>query len=643
MFRDIFAAFGRQFPNWRIRALMIALIVLMAAIPVGELLVLQIFSTLLVEGPRALAGQEGVVIGLLAVFFIGFAITRGLHHMTKFWRVQLFRRAFAAQQAQTGVEIVGWQWAVAFGVSALIADLVQVVALVGLLLFLDVVVGVVCALLLFVVLVQLSALYRRQIRVQRQLMESTVRDVEAPIRERVFSAEFSAVATSVATGVALALVVWRTFTGALLLATAIVLAMALRIFFSRVSGLAPTLMRFARDSLRLDRDRVRLAARTGGRAVASSDDLDEDGDAAGPVAPERAPEPTPAAIAKKRTALVDRLLIEAQRGESVDYHNAATRLWAEGDLTSRDRDALRGAEAFVSYSTSGSPKGWDQGPLQMFWWPKPMPGSFDEWLSPYMVHASTRRGVQFVSLTGKVEVPPHLVLGGSLASHLRPNSIAAGTGVSKLDSRVNPVAHFVSVRGPLTARVVRRNGGPEVDSFGDPRLLIRRVHRIGIGQTNGRLAFVRNHSDADIPFELPRVMDEHPIGGSKPEQIVAAINTLARYDGVVTTSLGVAVICHSYGIPCALAVFEESPRAKRVDMEFRDYLLGAGLEGDWRVHTVGLELTAVNWRHRLGAERVASDKLNEINSAVNEAIRRHAELLADEVERGLGDEQDSDD
>ena len=463
MFRDIFAAFGQQFPNWRIRALMVALIVLMAAIPVGELLVLKIFSTLLVDGPSELAGQGAVVLGLLAVFFIGFAITRGLHHMTKFWRVRVFRAAFAEQQAQTGVGVVGWQWAVAFDVSIYIADLVQVVALVVLLVFLDRVIGALSAVLLIIVLIQLSILYRRQLRVQRELMESTVRDVEAPIRERVFAAEFSGVATSVATGVALALVVWRTFTGALLLATAIVLAMALRIFFSRVSSLAPTLMRFARDSLRLERDKGRLAARTAqagnGMVEFDDDDGDDLGDDDAAAAQARQ------LSEKRRAALIDRVLIDAQRGDDAGYHSAATRLYEGGRLAASERNAMRGAAAFLSYSTPGPLAPVDEDPVRMFWWPKPMPGSFDEWLNPYLIHASTQRAVQFVPLLGSGEVPPHVVLGGSLLSHAHANSIVVGTGVSKLEARVNPDANFVSLRGPLAARVVpaqRRPGDREL-------------------------------------------------------------------------------------------------------------------------------------------------------------------------------------
>jgi hypothetical protein len=640
MFRDIFAAFGQQFPNWRIRAVMTALIVLMAAIPVFELLVLQIFSTLLVEGPKELAGQGGVVIGLLAVFFIGFAITRGLHHMTKFWRVRVFRAAFAEQQAQTGVGVVGWQWAVAFDVSTYIADLVQVFALAVLLIYLDRVIGAVSAVLLVIVLIQLALLYRRQLRVQRDLMDSTVRDVEAPIRERVFSAEFSGVATSIATGVALALVVWRTFTGALLLASAIVLAMALRIFFSRVSSLAPTLMRFARDSLRLERDKGRLTARMAQGGILPTFDDDDEGD----PGPDDADAPPAKPVnEKRRAALISRVLLEAQRGDEAAYHSAASRLYEEGPLGESERNALQGASAFLSYATPGPQVGPDPGPIQVFWWPKPMPGSFDEWLDPYLIHASTRRAVQFASLLKPGEVPPHLVLGGSLLSHVHANSIVVGTGVSKLEATVNPDADFVSLRGPLSARVVRRNGGPAIESFGDPRLLARRVHPIGRDATNGRLAFVRNHSDAGIPFALPEGMDELPIAGSRPEQVAAAITTLAGYDGVVTSSLGVAVVCQSYGIPCAVLALGDDPRAKRLDMEFRDHLLGAGLEADWEVTRVEPDVSAIDWSARLRVERVSSEKLDEIDAALADALRRHAAILEDELERALGEDSEEDD
>ncbi len=639
MFRDVFATFGRQFPDRRIRALMIAVIALMAAVPVGELLVLQIFSTLLVDGPTELADQGGTVLGLLAIFFVGFAITRGLHHMTKFWRVQLFRRAFNAERDRTGVETIGWAWSVAFSVSSLISELVQVVALVGLLLVLDLFVGAVCAVLLAAVLIQLSILYQRQIRVQRDLMESSIKDVEAPIRARVFSAEFSAVATSIATGLALALVVWRTFTGALLLATAIVLALALRIFFSRVSGLGSPLMRFVRDSLRLERDASRLAARTAAAreiADARAHNAQDAGttDAAGQIS---------RAKSRVRAVLIDRVLIEGQRGESAAYHQALSRLWSEGELTTRERDAIRGAEAFLGYSTPPVLPGRNSDPVYASWWPKPMPGSFDEWLNPYILHAVSRRAVRFVSLTAAVDGPPHIVLGGSLVSHLRPNSVAVGTGISKLEARVNPDAHIVSLRGPLSSRAVRRDGGPDVDTFGDPRLLIRRVLRLSTAASNGRLAFIRNHSDAEIPFQLSPEMDEYPIGGGKPDQIVASINAMAGYDGVVTTSLGVAMICHSYGIPCAITVLEGSPRAKRIDMECRDHVLGAELEGDWRTHPTGVELDRMDWRGLLLAERVSSAKLTEIGGAIDLALHHQAELMADELERGLEDLDDEED
>ncbi|MDT3331727.1 hypothetical protein Q9S78_13735 [Microbacterium sp. KSW-18] len=638
MFRDIFAAFAQQFPRWRERRMIIALLVLMAILPVGELLVLQVFSNLLVEASQSLAGQLGTVVLLLSLFLAGFAVTRGLQHGTKFWRVRIFRAAFADLQDRTGAGAANWQWARAFGVSSIIADLMQIVAVLGVLFYFDLVIGGVSAVLTVVVIIPLSLLYRRQLRVQLELMDAPVKRVEAPIRERIYSGEFAAIAASAGSGIALALVVLRIFSGGLDVATAIVLAMALRIYFGRIAALSPTFMRFARDSLRHQRDVERYLARNGGAPDPAADgDFDSDTDAdpdavAASVRDEKAE-------SRRRSALVGRILLEAQRGESARFHRAASQLWSNGDVTVPERNAMRGAEAFLAYATATSAEAVADDPVPLFWWSKPFPGSFDEWLNPYLLGASTGRAVRFAAATGAQEVPPHLMMGGSLASHAQSRSILVGTGVSKLEATVEPTAEFISLRGPLTHRVVRRNGGSVTDSFGDPRLLLRRVHPLTLGGNNGRLAFVRNHSDAGVPYVLAENMDEISITGSAPEQVVGLVDRLATYRGVVTTSLGVLVVCQSYGIPSALACEDESRRIKRMDMELRDHLLGSGAEGDWELHKVPLDLGRVPWSLRLVGERIADTKLDEISAALEFGLSRQAEAVADALERELADQE----
>ena len=85
---------------------------------------------------------------------------------------------------------------------------------------------------------------------------------------------------------------------------------------------------------------------------------------------------------------------------------------------------------------------------------------------------------------------------------------------------------------------------------------------------------------------------------------------------------------------------ERSPRAVHLDFEFRDYLLGAGLDGDWELNHVTSALGRVPWRERIASEAVASAKLDEIGDAVTVAILRHSEAQQDAIERDFGpDEQ----
>lgn len=637
MFKDLFTAFLRQFPQWRYRTLVIGLMLVMAAVPVGELLIFRQFAELLVEGVGERDHDPWRLVNMMLLFFLGFTAIRALNHLTKFWRVNLFRRSFAGFQDEAGVGAASWQWSQAFSVSNGIADLVQVSAVLALLLWLDLGVGAGIAVMFIIVMIQISMLYRRQIRVQREFIEDPARRVETGIRERIFSAEIAAIGASAATGLALGLVAWQTITGATEIATAIVLAMGAKMFFSRVSGLAPIFMRFARDSLRLERD-LGQGARRGGAFDGDDDDLDDPGGAA--------PAHRPAAGAgargeanlhgdvvsdRHRAGVTGQLMIVAQRGDRDHYDRLLRRLGPPSRWSDADRAAVRGAEAFFAYATADAEKG--LAPIRMFWWPRPLPGAFDEWASPFIVQRGTRRPVAFVPLLGDSEAPSHLVVGGALVDHAGASSIVVASGVSRREVEVSPEADFISVRGPMTARIVSRNGGPVIESFGDARLLMRRVHRLEQGETNGRLAFVRNHSDARIPYILPDDMDELPIAGSRPQEIGGAIQEMAGYDGIVTSSLGVMTLCHSYGIPCALMAHERSPRAVHLDFQYRDYLLGAGLEGDWTLQGVTSALGRIDWRARLVTETVSSAKLDEIGDAVTLAILRHTEAQQDAIER----------
>ena len=207
------------------------------------------------------------------------------------------------------------------------------------------------------------------------------------------------------------------------------------------------------------------------------------------------------------------------------------------------RRSLEVAEAFLEHSARGSEQ-----TIRLAWWAKPFPGNFGDWLSPLAVAHYSEANIRLQPVT-KATKKPHLVALGSIGRFIRPSSIVVGTGISRDDLELASKARYISVRGPITARVLRESGGPKVEAFGDPGVLLSRILPIERGQTNGRIALVRHHSHRAAPIDLPDHVDELSVLMSRPGDIEAFLRTLMRYDAVLTSAMHVMTACQSYGDP----------------------------------------------------------------------------------------------
>jgi hypothetical protein len=168
---------------------------------------------------------------------------------------------------------------------------------------------------------------------------------------------------------------------------------------------------------------------------------------------------------------------------------------------------------------------------------------------------------------------------GSIGRFIKNNSVVIGTGISQEEIKLSPKAKYISVRGPITAKVLKASGGPEVTAFGDPGIAISKVIKVKRGKTNGRIAFVRHFSHAPFPMQLPKNFDELSVLMSRPEDITKFVKKLNQYDAVVTSAMHVMITCQSYGIPCALVTFEgHEENVHGTGIKYEDYALGAGVE-----------------------------------------------------------------
>ncbi len=279
------------------------------------------------------------------------------------------------------------------------------------------------------------------------------------------------------------------------------------------------------------------------------------------------------ALDPERATTVGTLLAAGMSGDRDEFDRARGAFDNRYLATAGDQVTLEVSHAFLEHSARGS----DQ-TIRLAWWPKPFPGNFGDWLSPLVVSHYSEANIRLQQVT-KPTKKPHLVALGSIGRFIRPSSVVVGTGISRDDIELARKAHYVSVRGPITARVLRESGGPKVEAFGDPGVLLSRFLPMERGATNGRIALVRHHSHRGAPIDLPDHVDELSVLMSRYSDIEGFLHRLVQYDAVLTSAMHVMAACQSYGIPCGLITFEEfEDRVHGNGVKYEDYARGAGVE-----------------------------------------------------------------
>ena len=323
---------------------------------------------------------------------------------------------------------------------------------------------------------------------------------------------------------------------------------------------------------------------------------------------------------KKHNNLSSKLIAEivaAGKGGDVEKFDEAVALLQETSLpTINERAAINAASSFLSYASKPSTN-----KIYLSWWENPYPGNYGDWLTPYIIGYYTQSRIIFQSLTSRT-TKKHIVSLGSVGRFIKGKSVVVGTGVSSFKHPLNPKADYVSVRGPHTAELLLKSGGPKIENFGDPGVVLSRILPLTRGATNGRVVLVRHHTHLQAPVILPSNFDELSVKLSHPDDIVSFIKKLNDYDGVVTSAMHVLITCQSYGIPCALVVFKGFEEYVHGDgIKYIDYALGAGVKA--------ISPTPINpkldWKEikpLLETIQVSDSKITEVEESIIEALRR---------------------
>ena len=324
----------------------------------------------------------------------------------------------------------------------------------------------------------------------------------------------------------------------------------------------------------------------------------------------------PTHIDPARQTALGQMLNAGMNGKNHELETAKWDFEKKFLASNQDQATIDVASSFLYYSDRPSEK-----IIPVTWWAKPFPGNFGDWLSPLIISHYTSSKIVLQAPT-KPAIKKNLVAIGSIGRFIKPNSVVVGTGISSEEIELSKKADYHSVRGPLTATVLSRSGGPQVESFGDPGLAISEVIPLKRGTTNGRVAFIRHFSHLAIPVRLPENYDEISVLLSHPDQIKNFLQNLIGYESVITSAMHVMIACQSYGIPCGLVTFEGfQENVHGTGIKYQDYALGAGVEV-MNPEIIALDLTRLDSDHLVRDISVSKEKKLEVLDAIKNAIAR---------------------
>lgn len=236
-------------PSSALRGRLVVLVLMGAAIPLADLLVMKIFTDVVLgfSGTVPPLSAIAVPVGAFATLFL---VTRVAHYGQRIYRVTLFTRAFASEPRPRQPAEEGWRWALGLELVSLLTAVTQVGAVAVFFLALAPAFGIVNVAVVAVLLCVLAGIFARQLEAQRAFVaHGRARAPSAAglkVRSRITSAERGGLVSAGLTLVQLAVLLGMALTGVVSAADTIVLYLGLRLQGSTLNTLSGSAMRFAR-------------------------------------------------------------------------------------------------------------------------------------------------------------------------------------------------------------------------------------------------------------------------------------------------------------------------------------------------------------------------------------------------------------
>jgi len=208
-------------------------------------------------------------------------------------------------------------------------------------------------------------------------------------------------------------------------------------------------------------------------------------------------------------------------------------------------------------------------PPAAFWCRIPSRPNFGDALTPWLIRRVTGQEARFCS----PEDPRHkYMVTGSIVALAGAATTVWGAGIMDAGDKLDPRATFVAVRGPLTRARALACGAACPEVYGDPALLLPRLHAPRAPRKEG-IAIAPHFSERPrllAPGDRPswlRLLDmQKPV-----ENVIAEIRACSL---VAATSLHGLIVSHAFGVPAVW--LELRPLPSGDGSKFRDYLRSIG-------------------------------------------------------------------
>jgi len=208
------------------------------------------------------------------------------------------------------------------------------------------------------------------------------------------------------------------------------------------------------------------------------------------------------------------------------------------------------------------------------WWSKdPQPGNMGDIITPVLITKLFNKQCQWVNTRKDTE--HHYLMTGSILQLAKANTTVWGSGAITESFINSPDAEYLSVRGPVSYELLKRDGATVAPIFGDPALTVPLFHKnnmqkkfkIGIVPHYVDYKNVRHMYRKDRSINVINILDSNPIN---------VINQMLRCEKIVTSSLHGIIISHAYGMPVAWVKYSNLLFGDGI--KFKDHFLSVGID-----------------------------------------------------------------